>query len=439
MTAPPIPFIGGFESTYMPLHDRDVAEQTGHTARWRQDIDLLYETGVRRLRYPVRWHRVEPRSGHFDWSSIEPILEYLDERGMTAIADLIHHTSYPRWLDDGFCDTRFRPAFLRYVRRFAERFPGIEGYQVFNEPFATLLLCAHEGLWPPYRRGMHSFVDALLNVMPAIAEGSRIARDLLPLAAHVYGDSCEHHTWSSSKGQAFAEVANDRRFFLLDLLLGHDLDPRRPFIAEIVAAGGAPLLDLEPGHVDVLGLDYYAHNQWQFSDRHDGVISAPDPLPLADVIEQYASRYDLPVVLGETNIRGYASDRATWLKYTLEQCEVAQARGVRLQGYAWFPFIDSCDWDTLLRLCRGSIDPVGVYWLDHALERRTSSMSHAYGLAAVGAPARELPAYRFQPPVSTWLEGWTRHVPHWTWEEPPPEEIATAADKDVRIALQMTI
>ena len=67
----PLPFgghvvrdiIGGFESTYLPAHDTDVMETTRHDTRWRDDFELLRGMGVRRLRYPVRWHRVEAAAG----------------------------------------------------------------------------------------------------------------------------------------------------------------------------------------------------------------------------------------------------------------------------------------------------------------------------------------------------------------------------------------
>lgn len=436
MTKTSIPFIGAFESTYLPRHDVDVLESTEHTRRWREDIDLMHETGVRTLRYPIRWHRVEQRRGKHDWSSVDPVLEHLQSRGIAVIADLLHHTSYPLWLEQGFLDPDFGAAYLRYVEEFARRYPEVEGYQVFNEPFATLLLCAHEGIWPPYHTGMEAFTRALLNVLPPLLEATRRCKELLPRSRHLYGDSCEHHT-ASGEGHAFAEVANDRRFFLLDVLLGHDLDPARPFVREVVAAGGSDLLKLDPGHVDVLGLDYYAHNQWHFWHRTDGVIGAPDPVPLAIVVEQYWDRYGLPCVLGETNIRGYASDRATWLKYTLEQCELARSRGVPLEGYCWFPFLDSCDWDSLLYRSDRHIDPVGVYWLDEGFERQTSCMSRSYAMAASGTPAAGLPAYELRPPVSDWLQGWMRHVPHWSWEPAPEADVSGASDHP-RIELRIS-
>ena len=37
----PIPFIGAFESAYMPAHDKDVTDTTEHAVRWRDDLKLL--------------------------------------------------------------------------------------------------------------------------------------------------------------------------------------------------------------------------------------------------------------------------------------------------------------------------------------------------------------------------------------------------------------
>jgi hypothetical protein len=246
----------------------------------------------------------------------------------------------------------------------------------------------------------------------------------------VYVEVCEHHTATTPEGAAYADYANDRRFFLTDLFAGRRIDDRRPFVADVRAAGGDDLLEAEPGYIDVLGLDYYAHNQWAWQRPGLGTTCPPAPVPLAAVITEYAARYELPCIIGETNIRGYPSDRATWLKYTLEQCELAVARGVLVEGLCWFPFVDSCDWDSILCRCDASVDPVGVYWLDGELVRRPSSMTAAYRLAAAGAPAAELPAYELQPPVSKWLSGWVSGLEHWNWQPAPEEELAAMRIED---------
>ena len=401
-----------------------MAETTGHIARWRQDLELLLACGVTRLRYPIRWHRIQADRRAFDWRSTDEVLGWMHDAGMRPIADLCHHTSYPRWLRRGLSDRKFGPAYLRYVEAFAARYPWVQEYTLFNEPFTTFLFCGEMGVWPPHSRGLKGFLTLARNVMPALTEADRAYRALVPGARHVYVETCERASAAVPEARGPADLANDRRFFLLDLFLGRPIDAGRPYVAEVVAAGGEPLFDLQPGSIDVLGLDYYAHNQWRYLDRHGrGLTASPEPGSLADLIVEYWDRYRIPCALGETNIRGFAPDRASWLKYTLEQCELAEARGVPIDGYCWFPFVDSCDWDSLLVRYEGNVDPVGVYWLDEKLDRRPSSMSKAYAAAARGAPAADLPAYAFQPPVAGQLAGWMPQMAHWDWQAPPAQEV----------------
>ncbi len=424
-TRGPIEMVGAFETTYLPGHDRDIAETTEHDVRWRQDLTLLEGVGVTRLRYPLRWHRIEAREGEYNWRTTDEVLGHVHDQGMRPIIDLVHHTSYPRWLRGGFADQRFGDAYLRFADAVARRYPWVREYTLFNEPFSTLFLAGHEAIWPPYLRGPEGFVELMANVLPAVAEASRMYRALLPEARHVYIDTCEHHYAGDHAAAGYTEMANDRRFFVLDLFLG-STPPESRFVPLVLEAGGERLFDIEPCQIDVLGLDYYAHCQWQFhGDGKGGVVPASAPIPLGAQILEYWERYGLPCMLSETNIRGFASDRATWLKYTLEQCELAVAAGVPFEGYCWFPFVDSADWDSLLFRCEGNIDPVGVYWLDERLDRRASSMSRSYALAASGVPSARLPAYRLQEPVATWLEGYLRHMQHWTWQLPPPGEVCS--------------
>jgi beta-glucosidase/6-phospho-beta-glucosidase/beta-galactosidase len=338
-------------------------------------------------------------------------------------------------LKRGFADRRFGDAYLRFTEAFALRYPWVEDFTLFNEPFTTFLLCGQDGIWPPYMHGLKGFLGLALNVLPALTAASRAYRDLLPGARHLYVEPCERAAAAVPAAEPFVELANDRRFFVLDLFLGREMDPARPFVAQVLAAGGERLLELEPGTVDVLGLDYYAHNQWWYQDGTGrGVNPSPDPGSLSDLVQEYWRRYRLPCALGETNIRGFASDRASWLKYTLEQCERAEAAGVPMEGYCWFPFVDSCDWDSILVRYEGNVDPVGVYWLDERLDRRPSAMSASYALAAGGTRAADLPAYRFQPPVAGALAGWLPQMAHWDWQDPPGLEVRSEVEADPAIA-----
>jgi beta-glucosidase/6-phospho-beta-glucosidase/beta-galactosidase/ribosome modulation factor len=418
-----IEIIGGFESTYQPGHDVDVAESTGHVDRREADLQLLRSCGVRRTRYPIRWHRVERHPGVFDWSETDRVFELFEATQLSPIVDLVHHTSYPAWLRHGFADPAFPSAYLRYVEAVFDRYPAIAEYTLFNEPLATLFLCGHEAIWPPYGRGMEDLIVLLRNVLPVVAEASRRCRVHRPTASHMWCDTCERHTGSRTSGRRYAAYANDRRFFVLDALLGHTSHVKtaeRPFIVDLLAHDGGDLLEIEPGHVDLVGLDYYAHCQWHFGPS-GGSAPTTCPPPLSDLMAEYAARYQRPVWLAETNLRGYPTDRATWLKYVLEQCELAVEHGVDVRGLCWFPFIDSCDWDSLLQRANCNIDPVGVFGVDASGQRLESAMSASYTMAARGASSHELPAYEWCEPVASWLTGWAPQMATWERSQPPED------------------
>jgi glycosyltransferase involved in cell wall biosynthesis len=422
-------FVGGFESTYHPAAGVDALDVTGHAQHGDADLAHLVDSGVRHLRFPLRWHRIEPSPGVFDWAETDRALGQLRERGAVPVVDLVHHTTYPDWLSDGFRGPDFGPAMARYAEAVARRYPWLPAYTLFNEPFATLFLSGHEALWPPYDHGIPGFRRLLLSVLPALAEAAARWRELLPAAHHVWVDTAEHHT-GTGRGVGHADLCNDRRHVVLDLALGHDLDPARPFLRRLLADGGEALLELPPLRVDVLGLDYYSHSEW-FYDERGSHAPSPYPVGLAAVSEHYARRYGLPLMLTETNVRGTATDRVSWLRYTLEQYELALSRGVPLHGYCWFPHVDSADWDSLLARCAGRADPVGVLSLRADGTRETTEFTRIWARAAAGAPVEDLPAYRFQPPCDAQLSGLATHLSHWSWQDPPSLHAVPAIRMDL--------
>ena len=129
------------------------------------------------------------------------------------------------------------------------------------------------------------------------------------------------------------------------------------------------------------------------------------------------------MMLTETNIRGLPTDRVAWLKYALEQYELALSRGVDLRGFCWFPQVDSCGWDSLLARGAGRVDPVGVVSLTPGHEPVRTVFTDWWERAARGLPAADIPAYRWQEPCATQLQGLSPATAHWRLEDPPVAEI----------------
>jgi beta-glucosidase/6-phospho-beta-glucosidase/beta-galactosidase len=420
-------FLTGFESTFIPDHNTDVLESTRHIAFFREDLLLVREAGIRTVRYPAPWHRIEREPGRYDWEWMDLAMEALSDFELDPIIDPVHHTSFPPWLEQGFADPEFPDRYCSFVQAFARRYPWVRKYTPFNEPFATSFFCGHEGVWKPYLQGKPAFVPLVMNVARAIVEVTAMVDVEVPDNEVIYVDTAEAHHALDAASEEFAAHLNDRRFLIHDLVMGR-VDEAHP-MWEYVAHNGARQEELDwlrsnPGRIDVLGLDYYAHSEHGYHEN-GSIVPCPRPLGFAQIARQYASRYKAPVMLTETNIRGFVSDRVTWLKYMVEQAEMAAESGLDVRGFCWFPFIDSTDWDSLLRQAESNIDPVGIYWLDSTRTTRyASELSEVYGRLARGEiTSTGVPAYFLLPPVSDELSGFLPQMSHWSvrqegWRHP---------------------
>jgi beta-glucosidase/6-phospho-beta-glucosidase/beta-galactosidase len=388
---------GGFESTKIHGSGTDIIETTGHLLQWRDDIDLLYNAGIRDLRYSAPWHRIEARFGRFDFTWMDLPMEHMRERGMTPVIDLLHHTSFPDWLYGGFANPSFPDLFRRFVVRFAERYPWIDHYTLFNEPLATSILCAYSGVWYPHRKSDADFVAMGLNIARAIQRADKAIREVRPYI-HVYVDTCEYHATVDPACADEVALLNYRRFWIPDLVLGW-INSGHPFYGYLVQHGLKDS-DLErfrddPVNIDILGLDYYRHSEMEWSVAEDGtfrVQTSGNPRTFESVARDYIERYSLPVMLSETNVRGTVNERLTWLREMHGQCERLMASGVDFRGFCWYPTIDSTDWSNLVTRSSGDVDPQGIWYLENG-ERRHSVLSHWYGRLARGeSRARDIPA-----------------------------------------------
>ncbi|HZV36880.1 MAG TPA: family 1 glycosylhydrolase, partial [Verrucomicrobiae bacterium] len=127
----------------------DEYELTGHYEKFREDIQLMADLGVRIARYGVPWYRINPKLGKWDWSWADRGLECLLEKGIEPIVDLVHY-GVPGWIEGAFANPDFPERMAEYAARLAERYRGkIFAYTPLNEPRITAWYCGKLGWWPP--------------------------------------------------------------------------------------------------------------------------------------------------------------------------------------------------------------------------------------------------------------------------------------------------
>ena len=419
-------FITGFESSrFMPPYRSDVLETSNHIRLFRDDLRLVRDAGISTLRYAVPWHRIEKKRGRFDWRWMDEVMEAMAAQELDPILDLVHHISIPSWMKQGFAHPDYPQLQAAFAAEVTERYPHVTKYTPFNEPMGTVWLAGKAGVWYPFGKNDRTFVAMLLSVAKAICLTCQVLTEHNAGVEIIHLDTAEAHQAIGEPAdhvQRYVERCNQRRFICDDLILGQ-VGEKHPLFSYMREHGytdeDETWFATNRAKMPVRGLDYYPHSE---RDYFVGGSQAPSLTPrgFANIVEEYRAHFEqmegveCPAFwLTETNVRGFHTDRLSWLKYMVEQCEKA-----RIPVFGWFPFIDSTGWgETLLRIPHTRIDPVGIYYLDEQRERRhDSELSSVYGQLARGEiDAVRIPAYEFQMPLDEELGGYRPQVDHWSW------------------------
>jgi beta-glucosidase len=408
---------------------RDVLDATRHYERFEFDFDLQQSLGVRELRYPACWDKVLVAPYEYDFDKIAPIMESMGRRGFKPTIDLCHHKA-PKKIENGFANPEFPNHLLDFALAFQDAFPFVERYTIINEPAVTALFHSTEvGIWAKYK-----WSDVFLNMAEAISIVSRALKKKNPRIKFFQPEPIDHDAVSeNADAQLVAQVNFLRRHgrFGMDNLLRGKLDEAHPFFERLIKKGASAERVLwfqkNPAEAYQKDLDFYVHcfKIW-FRTRSGHMTHKinPNPPSLSEVIADYKSHLpDVPMGIGETNVRGTVRDRITFFKWVLEQC--AQSG---IERVSWWGLTDSDMWGggNLTRWWRErNPDPVGIYTLtDDAANGRLwtrnvnefSEIVKAYGNGQISV--KDIPAYEFSGELKPVLNNFAgKHMKHWRWKK----------------------
>ncbi|HET6386878.1 MAG TPA: family 1 glycosylhydrolase [Armatimonadota bacterium] len=359
----------GIEGSTIPQMGIDQYEWADHYRQFACDFDLArYDLGVRWVRYPIPWYRVNPAPGKYEWGWTDQALGYAGAIGITPIVNLCHFGT-AAWIDNGFGNPDFPRYLEEYAQAFTERYRNlIRYYTPINEPLITALFAGDVGWWPPCWTGMENYTKVLANVCEGIVRAYRSIKAAQPDAVCVFADATELHRTNNPDLQDLMNFRNTRRFLLNDLITGRvdDEHPLRNWLREKrMPQTSIEWLQANPIELDVLGLDYYRHTERQIywrAGKAEQRIAYPIR-GLYQVAQDYCQRYDCPVFITETNWCGAVQHRIDWLKYTVSEVRRLREDGTPVVGFTWWPLFDHFDWEYAMTRAHGHIHPVGLFHL----------------------------------------------------------------------------
>lgn len=327
---------GGFEGATHRRADRkrvDSVAGSGHD-RWAGlDHALLRSIGIRMVRESLRWHLIEATPGRYDWDSARAQVQAALSNGM-AVAWGLCHWGVPDHLDVMAPDWPRRFADFTHAAALWLHAEGVDtaAWVPVNEMSFWAWAGGETGGFAPH---LHEQGDRLKRRLVA---AHLAAVDALRAAgAHQPVLVCEPLIWVLPRTNSALQARRAAR------------------ILEASFAAVAEILERDPHAIDVLGLNFYAHNQW----RIGGVTIRPGERgyrPLRDLLADVRSRFPrLRLVLAETGREEPSG--AAWLDAIAGEAAAARAAGIPLEAVCVYPVMDYPGWDNERHCPCG---PIGV-------------------------------------------------------------------------------
>jgi hypothetical protein len=346
-------FQAGFECSSHRRRDGvrlDLIRATGHDKHVLRDYRQLRELGFRTLRDGLRWHLIEKVPGKYDWSSWMPMLEAAEEAGVQIIWDLFHYGS-PDCIDQAAAD--FPEKFTEFAVAALEVHQSITGWPPLVCPLneiSFLSWAVDDGYFPrvgPDRRGW--FKDQLVRTAISAA---RAIKQRWPRSTIVWAEPLIHIAPHDRRRQTIRGAQQNLQgmYEAYDWIIG---------LARPELGGDGSL-------VDVVGWNFYPHNQWYWNGPTIP-MGHHEYRPLAEMLVEMAERYNKPLFLSETGAEG--TGKPSWLHYVCNEVRDAMGRGADIRGVCWYPITAYPGWDNSRHAETGLLSTVVANGTRHVDER----------------------------------------------------------------------
>lgn len=323
--------MGGFECSTHRNHKGkrlDLIAATRHDLFAEADYERLMSIGMVTARDGARWHLIEKEPGIYDFSSLENQVRAVRSTDIEVLWDFFHY-GYPDDLDI------FSPEF---IERFA-RFTAATAEYLNDEISHTLFVCPLNEIsffaWAAGEVGVfYPFVKNRGNelkrqLVRATTAATDAIRAVCPDVRLIKTDPAIHVVAGGKKTPAMIRAAESYRrsqFEGLDMLCG-----RRE-----------PKLGGNSEYLDIIGLNYYFHNQWRYPSRRKIPLGHDEYRPLNEILREFFDRYQRPIFIAETGIEDEA--RPEWFRYVCEQVRIALSNGVPIEGICLYPIANHPGW-----------------------------------------------------------------------------------------------
>lgn len=390
-----------------------------HYRRWKQDVALMRELGLKAYRFSVSWSRIHPEgTGRFNQAGLDFYSRLVDELLENGIEPLLtlFHWDLPAALDDrgGWLNRDCADWFADYGTTLYRALDGrVKKWATINEPWVVTDGGYLHGALAPGHRSRYEAPLAAHNLMRAHGAAVQAyraeGRHEMGLVVNIEpkypaGDSPED---AAAVRRAHAYM-NEQ--FLHPALLGRYPDELKDIFGDAWPEWPAEDFALIRQPLDFVGINYYTRSVTAAGDSYPqrtAVVRQPlgtytetgwevFPQGLTDLLLWFKDTYgDLPVYITENGAAffdppvaegGRVRDplRTDYLRKHLSAIHDAIAAGVDVRGYMAWSLLDNLEWSL------GYSKRFGIVHVNYGTQERTPKDSARWYSKVIASNGRTL-------------------------------------------------
>lgn len=371
-----------------------------HYHRYKEDVALMKQIGLKAYRFSVSWPRIMPEEGVINRKGLlfyQDLVDELLEAGIQPLCTLFHW-NLPMWLYEkgGWLYEGISDAFQAYAKVVVDALSAKVSYwMTINEPACFIGLGYMTGVHAPFaavppdrQKRMQTLPMLVKNTLLSHGKAVSVIRKYAKLKAKV-GLALNSSLYIPLDGQS-EETAKEKTFSLEKLAFSASIwmDPMlKGQLPELLKAAVSPE-DLAIIHqpLDFFGYNCYFTNDYEDDDGSINPLVYPGmprtamgwpitPDALYWAAKFFYERYELPLLItenGMANLDFIMSDgkvhdpqRIEYMMSYLSGLKRAVREGIPVIGYLYWSIMDNYEW------AEGYDKRFGLIYVDYRTGERT--------------------------------------------------------------------
>ncbi|AAM23648.1 Beta-glucosidase/6-phospho-beta-glucosidase/beta- galactosidase [Caldanaerobacter subterraneus subsp. tengcongensis MB4] len=381
-------------------HTGDVA--CDHYHRYKEDVQIMKEIGVKAYRFSIAWPRIFPEEGKYNPKGMDFYKRLVDEllkREIIPVAT-IYHWDLPQWAyekNGGWLNRESVKWYVEYASKlFEELGDVIPLWITHNEPWCSSILSYGIGEHAPGHKDWREALIAAHHILLSHGEAVKVFRDMnlkgaqigitLNLTPAYPASEKEEDKLAVQYADGFAN-----RWFLDPIFKGNYPEDMMELYSKII--GEFDFIregDLETISVpiDFLGVNYYTRSIVKYNE--DSMLKAENvpgpgkktemgweisPESLYDLLKRLDREYTkLPMYITENGVafkdevtedgRVHDYERIEYIKEHLKAIARFIEEGGNLKGYFVWSLLDNFEW------AHGYSKRFGIVYVDYETQKR---------------------------------------------------------------------